>query len=269
MYLKVLVGGLILLAAVFAAAFAPLITPYPPMQGDLNQALQPPSREHLLGTDHLGRDQLSRVLAGSRISLSIIAVAVGAALIVGGALGVAAGYWGGILDALIMRLVDILMAFPGFLLAIAIVSALGPGLVNLTISVAIFSVPMFARITRNTTQALKERDYVEAARAVGVSDLKIIWDHILPNSLAPILVIVTLRLAGSLLTASALSFLGLGAEPKIPEWGAMLSVARQYFLNTPHLIFGPGLAVMLMVLAFNFLGDGLRDQLDPRMKDRI
>lgn len=262
-----MVGGLIVLLFVAVALLAPLIVPYPPNEGDLAKRLSPPSREHLLGTDPLGRDLLSRVIYGARISLQIQVVSVAIALVVGTILGLLGGYYGGAIDHVIMRLMDILLAFPGIFLAISIIAVLGPGLVNLMLAAGIYSVPQFARIVRGSVLSLKEKEFIEAARAVGERDLSILFRYILPNSMAPIIIQTTLRMATVLLTASGLSFLGLGVQPPTAEWGAMLSNARAYLITAPHVATVPGLAIMLVVMGFNLFGDGLRDSLDPRLKD--
>jgi peptide/nickel transport system permease protein len=260
-------GGAIVVLFVAVAALAPALTPYEPLRGRLGARLQPPSPAHWLGTDELGRDLLTRILYGARISLQIQVAAVGLALAAGTALGLAAGYRGRWLDQLIMRLLDVLMAFPGIFLALAIIAALGTGLGNVVIAIAIFLVPQFARIVRASILSLREKEFVEAARALGEGDLAIVFRYLLPNSLAPIIVQTSLRMATVLLTASALSFLGLGVQPPAPEWGAMLSNARSYMLTAPHVATTPGLAIMLVVFGFNLLGDGLRDALDPRLRE--
>jgi peptide/nickel transport system permease protein len=260
-------GGLIVTLFVTMAALAPLLAPYEPLRGRLGDRLMPPSAGHWLGTDELGRDVLSRVLYGARISLEIQVAAVGLALLAGVALGVMAGYMGGWADLVIMRLIDVMMAFPGIFLALAIIAALGTGLANVIIASAIFLVPQFARVVRGSILTLKEKEFVEAARALGEGDLTIVLRYLLPNSLAPIIVQTSLRMATVLLTASGLSFLGLGVQPPSPEWGAMLSNARTYMITAPHVATVPGLAIMLVVLGFNLLGDGLRDALDPRLRE--
>jgi peptide/nickel transport system permease protein len=260
-------GGLVVALFVALAALAPALAPYEPLRGRLDERLLPPSAGHWFGTDELGRDVLSRVLYGARISLQIQVAAVGLALVLGTALGVVAGYVGRWPDMLIMRIVDIMMAFPGIFLALAIIAALGTGLGNVIIASAIFLVPQFARVIRGSVLTLKEKEFVEAARALGEADVPIIVRYLLPNSLAPIIVQTSLRMATVLLTASGLSFLGLGVQPPSPEWGAMLSNARAYMITAPHVATVPGLAIMLVVLGFNLLGDGLRDALDPRLRE--
>lgn len=262
-----IVGGVIVLLFVFIAIFAPWLSPYPPNEGDLTKRLKPPCREHLLGTDPLGRDLLSRVIYGARISLQIQIISVSIALVIGTLLGLIGGYYGGRLDNLIMRLMDILLAFPGIFLAISIIAVLGPGLTNLMLAAGIYSIPQFARIVRGSVISLKEKEFIEAARAVGERDFDILFRYLLPNSMAPIIVQTTLRMATVLLTASGLSFLGLGVQPPTAEWGAMLSNARAYLITAPHVATVPGLAIMLVVMGFNLFGDGLRDSLDPRLRE--
>ena len=262
-----IVGGVIVCAFVLVALLASVIAPYPPNEGDLSLRLKPPSADHWLGTDALGRDILSRVIYGAQVSLQIQVVAVLIALVLGTLLGMFGGYYGGMTDNVIMRLMDILLAFPGIFLAISIIAVLGPGLLNLMLAAGIYSVPQFARIVRGSVLSLKEKEFVEAARAAGESDANIIFRYLLPNSMAPIIIQTTLRMATVLLTASGLSFLGLGVQPPSAEWGAMLSTARPYLITAPQLATFPGLAIMLVVMGFNLFGDGLRDSLDPRLKD--
>ncbi len=262
-----IVGGIIVLLFLATALLAPWLSPYHPNEGDLTKRLNAPDREHLLGTDPLGRDILSRVIHGARISLQIQIVSVAIALVIGTFLGMVGGYYGGKFDNLIMRFMDILLAFPGIFLAIAIIAVLGPGLTNLMLAAGIYSIPQFARIVRGSVLSLKEKEFVEAAKAVGEKDFNILFRYLLPNSMAPIIVQTTLRMATVLLTASGLSFLGLGVQPPTAEWGAMLSNARAYLVTAPHVATVPGLAIMLVVMGFNLFGDGLRDSLDPRLRD--
>jgi len=261
------VGGTVVVLFIAVALFAPVLSPYDPLKGRLGERLRAPSGAHWLGTDELGRDVLSRVLHGARITVQIQLAAVGLALAVGAALGLAAGYIGRWVDQLIMRLMDILMAFPGIFLALAIIAALGTGLGNVIIAAGIFLVPQFARVVRASVLTLKDMEFVQAARALGQGDFAIVFRYLLPNSLAPIIVQTSLRMATVLLTASGLSFLGLGVQPPSPEWGAMLSNARSYMITAPHVAMIPGLAIALVVLGFNLLGDGLRDSLDPRLRE--
>jgi len=260
-------GGTVVVLFIAVALFAPVLSPYDPLKGRLGERLRAPSGAHWLGTDELGRDVLSRVLHGARITVQIQLAAVGLALAVGAALGLAAGYIGRWVDQLIMRLMDILMAFPGIFLALAIIAALGTGLGNVIIAAGIFLVPQFARVVRASVLTLKDMEFVQAARALGQGDFAIVFRYLLPNSLAPIIVQTSLRMATVLLTASGLSFLGLGVQPPSPEWGAMLSNARSYMITAPHVAMIPGLAIALVVLGFNLLGDGLRDSLDPRLRE--
>jgi len=260
------VGAGIVLIFVLLGVLAPVLVPYNPIQGNLNDRLLPFSGTHWLGTDELGRDLLSRILYGARVSLQIQIVAVVLALIVGVLLGSLSGYLGGYVDSLIMRCMDILLAFPGIFLALGIIAALGPGLVNLMFAAGISSIPQFARIVRASILSLKEREFVEAALALGSGSNRVMFRHLLPNCLAPIIVQSTLRMATVLLTASGLSFLGLGVQPPTPEWGAMLSNSRSYLVVAPHVATIPGVAIMVVVVGFNLFGDGLRDTLDPRLR---
>ena len=262
-----IVGGVIVILFVLVALLAPILAPYPPNEGDLALRLKPPSAAHWLGTDALGRDILSRVIYGAQVSLQIQVAAVLIALVLGTLLGMFGGYYGGLTDNVIMRFMDILLAFPGIFLAISIIAVLGPGLLNLMLAAGIYSVPQFARIVRGSILSLKEKEFIEAARAAGESDTSILFRYLLPNSMAPIIIQTTLRMATVLLTASGLSFLGLGVQPPRAEWGAMLSTARPYLITSPHVATFPGLAIMLVVMGFNLFGDGLRDSLDPRLKD--
>ena len=260
------VGAGIMVVFVLLAVLAPVLVPYNPVQGNLNDRLLPFSETHWLGTDELGRDLLSRILYGARVSLQIQIVAVVLALVIGVLLGSLSGYLGGYVDSLIMRCMDILLAFPGIFLALGIIAALGPGLLNLMFAAGISSVPQFARIVRASILSLKEREFIEAALALGSGSNRIMFRHLLPNCLAPIIVQSTLRMATVLLTASGLSFLGLGVQPPMPEWGAMLSNSRSYLIVAPHVATIPGLAIMVVVVVFNLFGDGLRDTLDPRLR---
>jgi peptide/nickel transport system permease protein len=260
-------GGLIVATFVVVALFAPLLAPHDPLKGRLVERLKPPSVTHWLGTDELGRDLLSRILYGARITMQIQLAAVSLALVVGTALGLTAGYAGRWPDQVIMRVMDILMAFPGIFLALAIIAALGTGLVNVVLAAGIYLVPQFARVVRGSVLGLKEMEFVQAARALGHGAVAIVFRYVLPNSLAPLIVQTSLRMATVLLTASGLSFLGLGVQPPSPEWGAILSNARSYMITAPHVATMPGLAIMVVVLGFNLLGDGLRDSLDPRLRE--
>jgi peptide/nickel transport system permease protein len=247
------------------AAAAPWLSPWPPNAQDLMNTLAPATREHLLGTDQLGRDLLSRIIFGARTSMGLGLVVVGIALMAGTALGLAAGLAGRGIDTVIMRGVDMLMAFPSILLALAIVSALGPGLFNAIIAIGIAATPRFVRIMRASVLTVKPREFVEAARALGANELRIALVHVLPNALAPVTVFATLLMAEAVLTAAGLGFLGIGVQPPTAEWGAMLSEGRVYLRTAPHVVTLPGIAIMLMVLGFNLFGDGLRDALDVRL----
>lgn len=260
-----LVGGFLILLFVLIAFIGPYFTPYEPNAQDVVNKLQPPSSEHWFGTDHHGRDIFSRIIHGMSITLYVGFSSVILGATVGIVLGIVAGYYGGRTDSIIMRIMDVLLAFPGILLALAIVSVLGGSIRNVIIAVAVFSIPVFARIVRGSTLETKKLEYIDAVKALGASDIRIIFKHILPNVSSPIIVQATLNIATAVLTASGLSFLGLGAQPPTPEWGAMLSDGRNYLYNAPHVAFFPGIMIVAVVLAFNILGDGLRDALDPKM----
>ncbi len=246
----------------------PALAPYDPLEQDLTHNYGGPSFEHPLGTDDLGRDTLSRLIYGARISLGISLTSVGMGLVIGSVLGLIAAYYGGWLDSLIMRFMDFLLALPGILLAIAIVAMLGKGVVNTIIAVAIFSVPTFARLVRGSALSIMQLDYIEATKALGASDRRIIFKHIVPNALSPLVVQATLMLGTAILIASGLSFLGLGVQPPNPEWGAMLSKGRALIRTTPVVAIAPGITITIAVLSFSLLGDGLRDALDPRLGNR-
>ena len=260
-----MLGAIVLLILILSAIFADVLAPYGMDDQDVSQALQGPSSEHWFGTDKFGRDQFSRVLYGGRVSLRVGIVAVAVALVFGGTLGVIAGYVGGKVDSVIMRVMDVLMAVPGMLLAVAIAASLGAGLGNMMIAIGIGNVPGYARITRAAVMSAKGNEYVEAARATGASNLRIILRHILPNSIAPVIVQATLGVASSI--TAMLSFLGLGAAPPTPEWGGMLSTARDYLRTHAYMAIFPGLFIMITVFSLNVMGDGLRDAIDPRLKD--
>jgi len=261
------VAGLavVVLLAVCAVA-APLITPYPPTLINLGEAAAPPSASHWFGQDQIGRDILSRVLHGARLSLLVGLIAVGIAVAVGAPLGLLAGYLGGPADLLVMRMVDVMMAFPSILLALLVVTVLGPGLENAMIAVGIAAIPLFARLARASVLSVKEMEYVAAARALGQSPPWIVARHVAPNAVAPLVVQATLRIGTAILTAASLSFLGLGVQPPTPEWGAMVSEGRAYVTTAPHITIFPGLAIVLAVLGFNVLGDRLNDALNPRLR---
>lgn len=255
-----------LLVLVAVALLAPWVAPYDPYLGEMSLALKGPSSSHWLGTDELGRDILSRIIHGARISLRVGLIAVSIALLTGSFLGAVAAYYGRWLDNLIMRFMDIMLAFPSLLLAIAFMAVLGRGIENAIIAIGIVSVPEYARIVRGAVLSVKENDYIQAARAIGGSDLRIIFRHIMPNVLSPLIVRATLGISTAILDTAALGFLGLGVQPPYAEWGTMLGAGRAYLFNAPHLVYFPGLAITLTVLAFNLLGDGLRDALDPRLR---
>ena len=262
------IGMVVVSIIVLAAVLAPVIDPYnPKLDADLESSRQPPSGEHIFGTDRLGRDIFRRIVHGAGLSLSVGVVAVLVAGTGGTILGLLSGYFGGAVDMVIMRVIDILMAFPGMLLAIAIVAVRGTGLFNTIIALSVVGVTGYARLVRSMVLSIRERDYIEAAHMVGVRSPRIIFRHILPNSLAPIIVSATMGIGGAILTAAALGFLGLGAQPPAPEWGVMISDGVPFLRQTPHMVFFPGMAIMVTVLGFNLLGDGLRDALDPQMQE--
>lgn len=265
---KIGIAGLaIIIFLILVAVFASVLAPYDPFKQNIITRYKAPSSDHLLGTDEMGRDILSRIIYGSRISLQVGLVSVALALIFGVSFGLLAGYYGGKLDMLIMRFMDIMLAFPSILLAIGIVAILGPQLKNAMLAIGIINVPRFARIVRSSVISIKESEYISAARALGANDFRIIFKHLLPNAMAPLIVQTTLSIATAILEAAALSFLGLGAQPPSPEWGAMLSDARASLQKAPWVATFPGLAIIFGVLGFNLLGDGLRDALDPKMKN--
>ncbi|MEK5382364.1 ABC transporter permease [Niallia sp. FSL W8-0635] len=251
---------------VLVALLADVIAPYSYEEQNLDEMLVGPNSAHWFGTDEYGRDILSRIIFGSRISLEVGFVAVFFSVTIGGIIGAISGYYGKKVDNLLMRLMDILLAIPGILLAIAIVNVLGPGLMNVMIAVGIASIPTYARIVRASVLSIREQEFVESARAIGENDFSIIFRYILPNSLAPIIVQATLGVAWAILSAAGLSFLGLGLQPPTPEWGAMLSAGRQYIFDAWWITTFPGLAIVLIVLALNIFGDGIRDALDPKLR---
>ncbi|MBM4429514.1 MAG: ABC transporter permease [Chloroflexi bacterium] len=264
---KLAIAGLVIMCLfVLTAIFANWIAPYDPIAQDLPMRRRPPSQEHWLGRDDLGRDILSRIIFGARLSLQVGVLSVGFAIVVGAIIGAISGFLGGWMDNLIMRLMDIMLAFPALLLAIAIVTILGPGLLNMLYAIGIVSIPAYARIMRASVLSAKEQDYVTAARAVGVPSTRLLFRNILPNCLTPLIVQGTLGIGTAILDAAGLSFLGLGAQPPEPEWGAMLGQGRYSMFTAPHIVVFPGVAIMLTVLSFNLLGDGLRDALDPRLR---
>jgi len=263
-----LFGLVILVIIVLLALFADQIANYDQVviKQNLRMRLKPPSSAHWLGTDEFGRDIFARLVHGARVSLKVGILAVGIAIVIGGFLGAIAGYYGGKLDNVIMRVMDIFLAVPSILLAIAIVSALGPNLLNLMIAVSISSIPRYARIVRASVLSIRDQEFIEAARAIGASDARIIFRHIIPNSLAPVIVQGTLGVANAILSTAGLSFIGLGIQPPAPEWGSMLSGGRQYLRYAWWVTTFPGVSIMITILSLNLLGDGLRDALDPRLK---
>ncbi len=266
---KVAVASAVIVAGFVAlATFAPLLAPFGPLEQDLVNNYAGPSLEHPLGTDELGRDTLSRLLYGSRVSLGIAVSSVIIGVFVGAVLGLVAAYSGGVVDSVIMRVMDVMLALPGILLGIAIVVVLGNGVINTVIAVAVFSIPTFARLVRGSALAVLQLDYIMASRALGASGVRIVLAHVVPNSLTPLIVQSTLQLGVAILIASGLSFLGLGVQPPNPEWGAMLSKGRELVRSTPVAAFAPGMAITLLVMSFSLLGDGLRDALDPKLKHR-
>ncbi|KIZ53811.1 ABC transporter permease [Bacillus safensis] len=260
------IGSVIVFLFLILAIFAPIIAPYGINEQSLGERFSAPSAAHWFGTDDFGRDIFSRVVHGARISLWVGFFSVLGSVILGTLLGLIAGYGGRVLDAVISRLFDILLAFPSILLAIAIVSILGPSLQNALIAIAIINVPTFGRLVRSKVLSIKQEEYVLAAKAVGMSHGRIVLRHILPNSMVPVIVQATLAIGTAIIEAAALGFLGLGAQAPSPEWGKMLADARPYLVQAPWTLFFPGIAIMLTVLGFNLMGDGLRDTLDPKMK---
>jgi peptide/nickel transport system permease protein len=261
-----IVGMVILGLFLFTALLAPLLAPYDPIAQTLVDRRQPPSAQYLLGTDDLGRDMLSRIIFGTRKSLQVGIVSVSMAIVVGALIGALAGYLGGWFDTLVMRVMDVMLAFPALLLAIAIVTILGPGLMNMLYAIAVVSIPAYARIVRASVLGMRGSDFVLAAHSIGLRPMRILFRHVLPNCLTPLIVQGTLGIGTAILDAAGLSFLGLGAQPPTPEWGAMLGQGRFAVFSAPHIVIFPGIAIMLTVLGFNLLGDGLRDALDPRLR---
>jgi peptide/nickel transport system permease protein len=261
------VAGIVVIAVMgFLAVAAPFLTPYDPQQQNLTAALQSPSGVHPLGTDNLGRDILARIMYGGRISLLIGVLAVGIAIAIGVPLGLLSGYFGGWVDMLIQRIADIMLSFTTFLLALALVAVLGVGLKNVIIATGVGVAPQFIRLARGLALSLREQVYVEAATGFGVSDLMILWRHVLRNSLTALIVYATLNIGITIIVAAGLGFLGLGVQPPTPEWGTMLGEGREYIFHASYMATFPGLAIFLAVLAFNLIGDGLRDALDPNLR---
>jgi ABC-type dipeptide/oligopeptide/nickel transport system permease subunit len=260
------IGAAIIAVLIGAAVFAPWIAPFDPVRdADLNNYLRPPGGPHLMGADLFGRDVFSRIVYGTRVSLGVGVAVQASALALGLALGLLSGFYGGWVDNVIMRLAEIIFAFPGLLFAIAVMAAIGPSLYNVFLALGLVSWTSMARLVRGQVLTIRHQEYVEAARASGASNARIVVRHILPNTLAPAIVLVTLGIGGAILAEASLSFLGLGAQPPTPSWGSMLSTGRDYLRQAPWLSIYPGLAIFLTVMGFNLLGDGLRDLLDPRM----
>jgi peptide/nickel transport system permease protein len=256
----------IIFLVVLSSLFAPWIAPFDPFKQDFSLIMKPMDRHHWFGTDQLGRDIFSRVLFGSRITLTISLVSVCIGMFLGSLIGLLGGYYGGKIDGAIIWMTDLALAFPGMLLAIAVIASVGPGLAGIIIATAIYSIPQFIRVARGSTLLEKRKEYVVAASCIGETDFSILFRYVLPNCLTPLAVLFTLQMANIILIASGLSFLGLGAQPPSPEWGAMLSQGRTYLQTAPHLSIFPGMAIMIVVLSFNLFGDGLRDAFDPRMR---
>lgn len=267
---KIVLLGVIFIVMLFVAAiFSPLLAPHDPYQLNLDMAFQPPSKQHPLGTDQYGRDILSRIIYGSRISLAVGIIAVGLGGLIGMTLGLLAGYMGGIIDSLIMRFIDAMMAIPPLMLSLAIGVALGGGLFSLIVALGISLIPTYARLMRGQVLAIKENDYVKSAKVVGCRTLRIMFVHIFPNCLAPLIVLLTLNLGLTILAEAGLNFLGLGISPPTPSWGAMVNDGYRFLLHNPIISIAPGICIMLVVMSFNFVGDGLRDILDPRLRGII
>jgi peptide/nickel transport system permease protein len=266
---RLFIGGLLVLVLLFVAVFAPLLSPYNPIIGDVSEGLEGPELTHWLGTDDQGRDVLTRVMYGARISLSVAVISVSIGLLAGVSVGLIAGYAGGAVDLFLMRFIDALLAFPGLLLAISITAALGPDIRNAMIAIGIVAIPVYARLTRGQVLSLREREFVTAARAIGVSPARIAIRHILPNIANTLIVQATLTTAFAILQEAVLSFLGLGAQPPAPSWGQDINYNQRYLTNLMWwMSVGPGVAIFLAVFAFNFLGDALRDWLDPQLRRR-
>ena len=260
------VGLAIVLVAVLAAALGPSLTPFDPSSQSLAQRLEPPSSAHPFGLDELGRDILSRLLSGARISLLVGLIVVSVSSVVGMALGSIAGYFGGTVDDVISRAIDILMAFPGILLAIALVAVLGPSLTNVILALCVIGWVGYARLVRGQALRARELEYVQAARALGANSARVVVKHVLPTAFPSVIVQATLGMAGAIIAEASLSFLGLGVQPPTPSWGTMLDAGRSHLFDAPHLTIFPGVAIATLVLGFNFLGDGLRDRIDPKSR---
>ncbi|MBU9723182.1 MULTISPECIES: ABC transporter permease [Bacillaceae] len=275
-FLKVFLGrkiviffGLILLAVIFTAIFAEQVAPYDPYAQNLGNALQPPSAENLLGTDSLGRDVLSRVIFGARTSLIVGIISVSLAASIGVVIGLIAGYFGGIIDSIISRLIDAIIAFPAIILALAIGAVIGAGMWTVILALTIGLTPSYARVMRGQVLTVKEQEYIKASEVIGANNIRIMFKHVFPNCISPIIVLITLNLGVAILAEAALSFLGVGITAPQAAWGAMVSEGQRYLVSNPNLSFAPGVCVLLIVLAFNMVGDGLRDALDPRLRGSI
>lgn len=260
----VLIAFGVLVIFIVLAMAAPWITPADPLEANFAARLEAPSSLYLLGTDHLGRDMLSRVIAGSRVALLVGFIAVGIGLVAGGFLGIVAGYFGGLIDGIIMRAMDVILAFPWLLLVIAVVSILGPSLTNAMLAIGITFVPQYARLLRSVVLSTRERDFVQAARALGAGDGRILWFHVTPHTIAQTIVLSTVSLGKAILAEAGLSFLGLGVQPPTPSWGNMIAIGQDYLVTHPYLSIMPGLTVMIVVIALNIFGDGLSDALNPK-----
>ena len=260
------VGLAIIIVLLFTAIFAPWLAPHDPMKVKTSDRLKPPSKEHLLGTDDMGRDILSRIIYGSRISIMVGVVVVAISLSIGVPLGAVSGYFGGKIDSILMRITDIFLGLPSLILALAIAAALGRGIMNTMIAISITWWPWYARLVRGQTLSIREMGYIEAARAAGGSSFRIVLTHVLPNCISPIIVTASMDMGYTILAAAALGFIGLGAQPPSPEWGLMVSIGRTYMMNYPWVATFPGLAILITVLGFNLVGDGLRDLLSPRLR---
>ena len=259
-------GLAIIIVLLFTAIFAPWLAPHDPMKVKTRDRLKPPSKEHLLGTDDMGRDILSRIISGSRISIMVGVVVVSISLSIGVPLGAVSGYFGGKIDSILMRITDIFLGLPSLILALAIAAALGRGIMNTMIAISITWWPWYARLVRGQTLSIREMGYIEAARAAGGSSFRIVLTHVLPNCISPIIVTASMDMGYTILAAAALGFIGLGAQPPSPEWGLMVSIGRTYMMNYPWVATFPGLAILITVLGFNLVGDGLRDLLSPRLR---
>ena len=265
----VVFSAIVILLFLIVCAIGPWIAPYDPNAQQLDKVLAPPSSEHLLGTDNIGRDTLSRIIVGARVSLMVGVVALGIAALIGMTAGLLAGYFGGVANVIIMRIVDALMSFPMIVLALLIASLLGGGLKNVMIALGIAMIPGYARLMRSLVLSVKENDYILAGHSLGASNLRLMLRHIAPNCFPPLIVLVTMQIGIAILSESGLSYLGVGITPPAPAWGAMVNDGYKYLTKNPLLSFAPGLAIMIVVFAFNMVGDGLRDALDPRLRGLI